>query len=170
MHFLLLGLIGTKEPVPDDKDPGEILVDVFIIGAVMHAVIGWRVKDILQRAESAYSLSVQEELKEQVQCIAPDDKNGWQADQHQWDIEGRADEHREPVEPVGHCQVHLLAGMVYEVKGPEELDDMGCTMKPVIAEIYQHKCDKKRQRRVLKGVQPEAIEYPEKCQLIAREQ
>jgi hypothetical protein len=67
---------------------------------------------------------VQKELKEQIERIATNDVNRRQADQYQWDIEGRTDEHSEPVEPVGHGQVHLLAGVVYEVKGPEKLDDM----------------------------------------------
>ena len=142
--LLLLCLIGTKEPVPYDQDTAEILINIYIIRAVMYAMIGWGIKYILDIPEPAYSLCMKEKLIEEIERVGADDIEWRYADQHQRYIEYRTDQKAEPVEPVCYAEVHMLAAVVYEVKGPEKFDHMRDAVKPIVAEIYCDYSDQKK--------------------------
>ena len=46
IYFFIFRLVGTKEAIPDDKSGRKIFVDVFLLTAMMHPVIGGRGKNV----------------------------------------------------------------------------------------------------------------------------
>ena len=63
----LLLLEGPEHPVPDDEDPGVILVQTVSVGAVMHLVVAGGVEDVVQGAQAGHKLGVDPELVEEVE-------------------------------------------------------------------------------------------------------
>ena len=65
----LLLLEGPEHPVPDDEDPGVILVQTVSVGAVMHLVVAGGVEDVVQGAQAGHQLGVDPELVEGAQLL-----------------------------------------------------------------------------------------------------
>jgi len=57
-----LWLIRPKQVIPDHQHATKILVDVFKIACMVHAVGGWRVDDPIQPTDPLYQLSMDKEL------------------------------------------------------------------------------------------------------------
>src|SRR3954453_5933094 len=57
-----LWLISPKQVIPDHQHAAKILVDVFKIACMVHAVGGWRVDDPIQQTDPLYQLSMEKKL------------------------------------------------------------------------------------------------------------
>ena len=73
----LLLLECPEHPVPDDEDPGVILVQTVSVGAVMHLVVAGGVEDVVQGAQAGHQLGVDPELVEEVQLLVDQRLAGW---------------------------------------------------------------------------------------------
>ena len=63
----------AEHAVPDDEDPGVVAVEGLLVGAVVHAVVGWRVEDELDRArQPADALGVDPELVDEADRLLRD--------------------------------------------------------------------------------------------------
>jgi hypothetical protein len=70
VHNLLvlpLPLERPEQPVPDDEDPGVVLVQAVAVRAVVNAVVLGCVEDVLQGAQVLDHLGVDPELVEEVE-------------------------------------------------------------------------------------------------------
>ena len=69
-------LEGTEELIPEDKDSTEILVEVFRIDGMMHAVMSWRHDNMLQETQVTDVAGMIPELREEVQGCDGSDYDG----------------------------------------------------------------------------------------------
>ncbi len=150
---------GSEEPVPHDEDPAEVAVQVAALGGVVHPVVRRRVEDELEPAGHPVDpLGVDPELVDEVRGRAERERRRVHAEGDQRHVEG-------PHGPGGPGlaqrggEVELPAGVVDDVTGPQDADDVVSSVRPVVEEVLpqQHQRDGPPQHR-----------NPQRCQFVDR--
>ena len=87
-----LALEGAEHPVPDDQDAAVVAIEVDLVRAVVHAVMGRRVEDVLdRRRQLPHPLCVDPELVDQADRLLQEDHPRREADDRACEAEAMRD-------------------------------------------------------------------------------
>src|SRR5229473_5188024 len=144
-QIVAFGDEGAEDAVPNDEDAAIVMVEIFGIGGVVHAMMRGGVEDVYEPAELRNPFRVQPELIEEVQ------RDG---DEHRARLETEPDqrhvEDRRPGQPPGpakavcRSKIELIRGMMDRMCRPEPPNPVAAAMEPVVAEIL---ADQERNHR-----------------------
>ncbi len=138
-----LGDERSEQPVPDDEDAAEVAVEVTALGGMVDPVVRGGVEDELEPAGHLVdALGVDPELVDEVRGGAERQRGRV----HPGDDEGHVERPHGQGRP-GLAQrggeVELPAGVVDDVTGPQDADDVVAAVGPVVEEVLreQHQRD-----------------------------
>ncbi len=118
--FFFFRLVSTENPVPDDKCSAVVFIDILLLAAVMHAMVGGCSEYILYcRVHFADIFRVHPELEQHRDLVGYEYYYRVEAYQR---YGYKEDDLKilHPTEPKRHREVVLLAGMMRYVCGPEK--------------------------------------------------
>ena len=108
-QIVALGNEGAEDAVENDEHPAVIVVDIFGIGRVMHAMMRGRVQYIFEPAKPWNPIRVQPELIEQVQRAGDGHCARLETEPHERHIEdGRPGQPAGPPKPVGCSKIEVI--------------------------------------------------------------
>ena len=108
-RFLILRFEAAKDSVPDDQHAAVVAVEVEVVGAVVDAMVRWRVEDELDRPwEAVDPFGVEKELVDQADRLHREDHPRLVAEQRQRRPE-RHRSYRHPRLAQGRREVVMLA-------------------------------------------------------------
>ena len=111
-------LEGAKEAIPGNEDAAIVLIEIFRLCAVVHAVVRWRVENLLGLTETINCFGMDPELVDQVDCSSVFDHAGSEPEP------GHESVGHEHSKDIGDWltkrggEVVVLAGMVNHMNGP----------------------------------------------------
>ncbi len=141
-HVVQLFLEGSEQAVPPGENLSQVLVEIFRIDGVVHAVLRRRDDHVLEQAELGHVLRVIPELQKKVNRSDQVDHFGRHARDGRRDQKQRID-----ADDVGDRlpqragQVELFAAVVDDVVVPEEVDPVVEPVRPITREVYGEKGD-----------------------------
>lgn len=134
-------LESAEQPVPYDKDPGMVLIQVFEIDGMMYPVMGWGIENKFYRTgKSPDGLRMDPELIDQADRLHHQDDQWMEAQQrHPAPEKKGAGEIARPGLSQGGRQVISFGGMMHDMRSPEPVDVMAAPVKPIVGEIIGEK-------------------------------
>lgn len=129
---------GAKETIKDAEGATVVLVDAVRVAAVVDAVLGGRVEDVLEGAEFADDLGVDPVLEEGVDLVV-DGKEVVREEEGEGKVVDRREESVDRALSQSRRQVVLFTAVVHAVHGPESVDGVASSVDPVVEELYAHK-------------------------------